>query len=93
VRLRWMLVPMLALGALMGGEPQKPVCNAQNRGRLWPEGAARGTCRSVEICTVDVWKYRWEPVTISVSQLSRGTKRKSGCAADHAEPPKPLSTR
>jgi hypothetical protein len=78
---RWMFIPMLMLACGWAQEPPKPRCNAQQRGRLWPEGAARSTCGQIEICTLSVWKYRWEPITVHVSQLAKDPKRRSACEA------------
>jgi hypothetical protein len=59
------------------GEKPKPRCNAQMRGRFWPEDAngnpllAQAYARSgqLEICTREIWRHRWEPVTVHIRQL------------------------
>ena len=49
---------------------EKPPCNAQNRGKLWPKEAGRHTAAGpVEMCLMRLWRYRWQPLTVDVSQL------------------------
>lgn len=47
----------------------KPECNAQTKGNLWPEKIFRGSNKPVEICVARYWKYRWEQLTVDISQL------------------------
>lgn len=48
----------------------KPECNAQTKGSLWPEKIYRGnSVVPVEICVEKYWKYRWEQITVDISQL------------------------
>ena len=69
-RLRWLLIPaIVACG--WAGNAERPRCNADTRGAIWPQGNDRTADRPLEICTLSVWKYRWEQVTISVSQLTK----------------------
>jgi hypothetical protein len=50
--------------------PLKPVCNAQTRGKLWPENTARHAATApIELCSMRRWRYRWEQLTIDVTQL------------------------
>jgi len=49
-------------------EPAKPACSAQTRGDLWPE-TARASGTPIEICSKIHRKYRWEQLTVDVSQL------------------------
>ena len=76
---RWLLIPLAALAYCFAQQPEKPPCNAQNRGKLWPEGNARTACTGIEMCTMNVWKYRWEPVTLSVSRLAKDPKLRTSC--------------
>jgi hypothetical protein len=63
----------------------KPRCTAKVQGRYWPERAnsdaqlAATLARSgeLEMCVVRVWKHRWEPLTVHVSQLGKGHGRKT----------------
>ena len=75
------------------------------RGRLWPEAvnydpaAARRAerCGEIFMCRLGAWTYRWEPLTVHVSQLGKGraTKRDiPGCGpqsnpANHPAPVRP----
>ncbi len=76
--LKWMAIPVLAVCA-QAEVVSKPPCNRQNRGRLWPEQKSARACRAIEICTLHVWKYRWEPLTVHVSQLAKDPKRRAAC--------------
>lgn len=78
---RWILVPSLMLGCMWAQAPQKPRCNAQHSGELWPPHPASGSCRPIEMCTLNVWKYRWEPLTVHVSQLAKDPRRRVKCEA------------
>ena len=67
---------LAALGATgLIQEGGRPVCNAHNRGALWPDRSAWGPCTEVELCTVRMRKYQWKSATIHVSQLSKDPKR------------------
>lgn len=50
-------------------EQSKPECTAQTRGKLWPEKTGHGAATPVEICAPHGWHYRWEQLTVDVSQL------------------------
>ena len=39
------------------------------------------------MCTLHVWKYRWEPVTVSVSRWARDAKRRTACESSSAGGP------
>ncbi len=72
--LRWTLISALVLGSGWAEEPPKPRCDALQRGRLWPESETRGTRRQIEICTLNVWKYQWQQLTVDISELGKGSK-------------------
>jgi hypothetical protein len=65
------LIAMLVATACYGEEAAvvKPVCSAETQGKLWPEKTSRGSGVPVEICVARHWKYRWEQLTVDVSQL------------------------
>jgi hypothetical protein len=63
-------------GCAQGAEATKPVCNAQIRGEIWPEKAARISGVPIEICSKAARKYRWRQLTVDVSQLKGKTGRK-----------------
>lgn len=81
--LRLLLISAVTLlgCAAQQSEKPKPPCNARNRGQLWPEPKDRDACHPVEMCTEHRWKYRWQPLTVDVSQLSKDPKVKSACEA------------
>jgi hypothetical protein len=78
--LKWMAVLMLA-ACLQAEQPVRPTCNREHRGQLWPEQKSKQPCRAIEICTMRRLRYRWEPLTVHVSQLPRDPKRKGACDA------------
>ena len=92
--MRWIVV-LVAFGTVcFAEEARRPPCNARNHGRLWPEQAnsdrdfaqRAGRCGELLMCTVGVWKYRWQPLTVHVSQLGKGFKRGiPGCGEPNAE--------
>jgi hypothetical protein len=71
VSLRSLLIPCVIVFCGWSQEPEKPPCDAQHRGDVWPKAAAGAAKRPLEMCTRGAWKYRWEPVTVSVSQLAK----------------------
>ncbi len=84
VRPRLLLIPLLMQVSGWARQPEKPPCNEHNRGAVWPARANRDACHAVEMCTLNVWKYRWEPVTVPISRLAKDSKRKSACEATKA---------
>jgi hypothetical protein len=71
---------LAALGATgLIQEGGRPVCNAHNRGALWPDRSAWGPCTEVELCTVRMRKYQWKSATIHVSQLSKDPRHTNSC--------------
>src|SRR5262245_7739908 len=84
------------LSAICAAEQaQKPACNKANQGKLWPAEAnvntelARQSYQegALEMCTLSVWKYRWERLSVNVHNLSK-TKPRTG-AAMSAPPARP----
>ena len=91
-------VVLAASGLLcFGADTQRPACNAQTSGRMWPEAANRdhkivsklARCGDLLICTRGVWRYHWEPLTVRVDQLRHGSKSKrpAGCEVTAEVPP------
>jgi hypothetical protein len=72
-------LPILLSGLCLAAQNGKPRCSAKLHGRFWPEQAnsdaklAVALARSgeLEICSVRVWKYRWESLTVHISQLAK----------------------
>jgi hypothetical protein len=71
----------------------KPACNAHTRGTLWPENAGRHSVAGpVEMCSMHRWKYRWEQVTVDVSQLrANATRQKAPASSMVADAGKAVS--
>ena len=73
---RLILVPVL-IGIscwAQDDQAQKPACNAQNHGTLWPEHISGHDHVPIEMCSVRLWKYKWRLLTIDVSDLVKGAK-------------------
>jgi hypothetical protein len=94
--LRLAALAILLSGLCLAGQYGKPRCSAKLRGRFWPEQAnsdaklalTLARAGQLEMCAVRVWKYRWENLTVHVSQLSkeRGQKVvKDRAAAPHTD--------
>jgi len=67
------VMPLLLVSACFAREAgaAKPECNAQTKGDFWPDKANRGSGVPVEMCVEKHWKYRWEQLTVDISQLRR----------------------
>lgn len=93
LRLAALAIPLS--GLCLAGQDGKPRCSAKLRGRYWPEQAnsdarlAVTLARSgqLEMCAARVWKYRWETLTVHVSQLAKEREQKvsKDRAAAHRE--------
>jgi hypothetical protein len=74
------------LGTICAAEEQKPACNASNHGRFWPQQAntsaetAQKLSRrgELEMCSLVVWKYRWQKLTVNARDLARKKTSISG---------------
>jgi len=80
-----LFIPVLIATACFGDEanPAKPECNAENEHKLWPEKNARHSGEPVEICVERRSKYKWEPVTVDISEL-RAKARGAASAPNQA---------
>jgi len=87
----WLSIPILLAVSCCAQTPEetkkaiKPECNAQNRGKLWPEKTAHAVGVPIEICTAKAWKYRWQQLTVDISQLIAAA-RKPVAVTQAAEP-------
>ena len=78
--MRWFVALVLLAIPCCAGEAGKPPCNKQNRGRLWPDQAntdpaalkQAGQRGELQMCTLGAFRYRWQPLTVHVSQLGKG---------------------
>jgi hypothetical protein len=80
----WFVAPLMLVAATVSvaaEQKDKPVCDARSRGTLWPENTTRGAGVPVEICAMKGWHYRWQQLTVDVSQLKAAVKRKQVVAA------------
>jgi hypothetical protein len=95
---RLMLVPVLMSVSCWAqdDQAQKPVCNSENHGMLWPANISSRDHVPVEMCSVHLWKYKWRPLTVDVSDFVKGAKPRpsKGALASASTPastPPPLS--
>jgi hypothetical protein len=80
------LLPAASLAATAGQPAAKPRCSARIQGQFWPEEANhdRDLMRKMvqsgdlEVCSLQVWKYRWKPVSINVAREMQKRERKAG---------------
>jgi len=90
----------MALFTLFGamsfaGQDGKPACNAKLQGHFWPEQAnwdheaARQLYQTgeLEMCSMVIWKYRWEHISVNVRDLGKG--RHTAPAESTASSPTP----
>jgi hypothetical protein len=78
----WLAVNLLLIVpcASPAAEKTKPECTEKTRGKLWPEKTSRGADVPIEICAPKGWHYRWQQLTIDISQLKAATKPKEEVA-------------
>lgn len=58
----------------------KPACNVRNHGQFWPDEANRNAEAArrllqqgdLEMCSLEVWKYKWEHMSVNVRDLAKG---------------------
>jgi hypothetical protein len=86
----WLAVPLLFAAPffVQGAEPapkEKPACDAKTRGKLWPEKGGRGADVPVEICAPKGWHYRWQQLTVDISQLKTDFKNKEPVTGLHTQ--------
>ena len=87
-----LIYTLVLISASAGSQPsEKPRCTKENRGMVWPPERARNTCSEVEVCVFHVWNYRWDSVTVHVSQLAKNKRRRAACRA--FEDPQPAAAR
>jgi len=91
VLIKWALTRIALLVSCFMQQFVRPPCNAENHGMVWPAPIARNACTQVQICTLDVWAYCWEPVTADVHQLVKGRRHRVSCRASQAAAQPPAS--
>ena len=72
---RLLLIPVLAVVQLGAEEAKKPACTEATQGHVWVERSEQGRPVRTEVCSLEVWRYRWRQVTVHASEL--GKKRKA----------------
>jgi hypothetical protein len=91
--LRFVLVSAIAAipSVSMAQDGEKPVCNSQIQGQMWPDAANHDRalisrlvrCGELLICVRGTWHYHWEAASVRLDQLGRGAKLKqtppTGC--------------
>lgn len=65
---------ILLLLLLAGAHSVKPACTAELRSSLWPDKAARDSRTPIEMCVRKHGSYRWQPLTVDISQLRAAAK-------------------
>jgi len=84
VRSFLLAIPMLMAGACFADEgtpatPRaKPECSAETEHLMWPEKSERRSGGPVEICVEKHLKYRWQPLTVDISELRAKAKGTAG---------------
>jgi hypothetical protein len=74
---RLVLVCLILAAVSAGSDALRPACNAEMRGRFWPEKAngdadyakRSAQCGELWICTKATWRHRWERLSVHISQL------------------------
>lgn len=85
---RLVLIPV-CLGAACFAEeatPAKPECNAENLHKIWPEKTNWRPDVPIEICVEKHLRYRWQPMTVNISDLRVQAKSNGKPAKDPAAP-------
>lgn len=74
---------------------EKPACKASNNGEFWPQqaNASREAFQQfvqngeLQICTLVVWKYKWEYLTVNVHDMGHNQHSAAGKKASSANTP------
>ena len=78
---RLLLIPVLAVVQLGAEEGKRPPCTEATQGRVWVERSVQGRLVRTEVCSLEVWRYRWKQVTVQASELAKkGKAGKTGAA-------------
>jgi len=86
------LATLILFGAVcLAGGDRRPACNAKVQGQFWPEeansnhDAARRLYQSgeLEMCSLEVWKYKWEHISVNVRDLGKARRTAASSPAQH----------
>lgn len=81
VRANRLLILLVTVCSGWAAQTAKPECNSANRGEVWPARKDQTSASAVEMCTLRRWRYRWERVTVSLSELTKDAERKGKLVA------------
>ena len=70
-----MMTGILILMLVVSAHPVKPVCTAEIKGAIWNGMNAQGRRIPTEMCVKKHRKYRWESLTVDISQLRAAKNR------------------
>jgi len=91
-----MLIHWLGTGLLLGASTvlclaeDRPPCNSENVGEMWPETANHdhkevvrlARCGQLQMCVQHGKKFRWESLTVRIDQLRDPAKLEPGDACE-----------
>jgi len=78
--MKWTLPAAIFLASAFAAyQPSRPPCNERNRGLVWKKQGPNDDCAQLEVCSLDVWKYRWQRVTVPVAILKKDASGHNGC--------------
>jgi hypothetical protein len=89
---KWMLIPLLLAASAYATEPRKPACNSRNHGSVWVGQTTKSGRGPTEMCSLQVWKFRWTPLTVDVSQLAKESSHKAPRQSQPAPAVEPPTT-
>jgi hypothetical protein len=80
----WLIIPVLCVATALFVIPacaedarhSKPVCTAKIRGKIWPEKTSANSAVPTEMCAPRRFSYRWQQLTVDVSELRADAARK-----------------
>ena len=69
-------VPLFLAAVCLADEAPraKPDCNAENVHKIWPEQNSARPTVPIEICVEKHQHYRWQPLTVDISELRAQAK-------------------
>ncbi len=76
--MRWIFL-FAACSLCFAEDAGRPQCNSRRSGELWPrianfDPALRSKlnhCGQLQMCSLQIWRYKWKPVSVHVSQLGK----------------------
>ncbi len=74
MRIRLLCIPVLVAVPLAAELAPKPVCSESTQGHVWVQRSESGRPLRTEVCSLQVWRYRWTQVTVHASQLMKKPK-------------------